>query len=276
MSGGHGGALDAYRADIQAPLASRREYLYGLNPLAKILGPIPAMILVLLSGTMFTPLCFVILCAVLMLTGLRWQRSSLITLGLALPLFIAVFGFSFTLWADQRRVAHTPVVFEIGSFPVTSGALEIGFTTALRLAALFGLALTGGLSSTGPDLVRSSIQHLHLPYRIGYTALAATRFVPRFGHELETIRQAHRVRGMSPGRGPIASTRRSLGYVVPLLTGAIRHAGRVSLAMDARAFGAHDTRTERHQIPVRTRDWVFMIGFWVFTAAVLVAALWIR
>lgn len=269
-----GAGLDPYRADVQGPLAARREYLYGLNPISKIFGPAPAMVLVLVSTTMFTPLCFVILCALLMLTGLRWQRSSLLTLALALPAFILVFGISFSLWADQRHTAHTPVVFEIGSFALTSGALDIGFTTALRLAALFGLALTGGLSSTGPDLVRSSIQHLKLPYRIGYTALAAYRFVPRFGYELESIRQAHRVRGMSPGRGPIASTRRSMGYVVPLLTGAIRHAGRVSLAMDARAFGAHDTRTERHLVPMRRRDWFFMIGFWIFTAAVLAIAIW--
>jgi hypothetical protein len=36
---------------------------------------------------------------------------------------------------------------------------------------------------------------------------------------------------------------------VPLLAGAIRHAERVALAMDARAFGAHPDRTERHLVP---------------------------
>lgn len=116
-------------------------------------------------------------------------------------------------------------------------------------------------------MVRSMVQQLRVPYRIGYTALAAFRFVPRFGHELEVIRSAHRVRGMAGGRGPGAALRRNLGYVVPLLAGAIRHAGRVALAMDARAFGAGPRRTERHVVPFRVRDVVFTVLFWTVTVS---------
>lgn len=267
-----GSAFDAYRADVQQRQADRRHYLYALNPIAKIFGPLPAMLVALLSTGPFVPAGLILLCALLMLTGLRWRASSLAVLALALPAFLLVFGISFALWADPARVAESPAAIEWGVFRLTEAALAIGFTTALRLAALFGLALLGGLSSTGPDLVRASIQHLHLPYRIGYTALAAYRFVPRFGHELETIRKAHRVRGMHPGRGPIASLRRSAGYVVPLLAGAIRHAERVSLAMDARAFGAKDTRTERYDVPFRARDWCFMLAFWLATAGLVLGA----
>jgi energy-coupling factor transport system permease protein len=107
-----------------------------------------------------------------------------------------------------------------------------------------------------------------VPYRIGYTALAAFRFVPRFGHELEVIRQAHRVRGAHGGRGPMAAISRWSGYVVPLLAGAIRHAERVALAMDARAFGAHPDRTERHLVPFRARDVVFIVLFVAASAVI--------
>ena len=130
----------------------------------------------------------------------------------------------------------------------------------LRLAAIVALALIAGLSTTGPDLVRATVQQLRVPYRIGYTALAAFRFVPRFGHELEVIRQAHRVRGAHGGRGPFSAIARWFGYVVPLMAGAIRHAERVALAMDARAFGAHPDRTERHLVPFRARDTVFIVA----------------
>ena len=54
------------------------------------------------------------------------------------------------------------------------------------------------------------VQNLRVPYRIGYTALAALRFVPRFGHELEVIRAAHRVRGTDARRGPVAAVRRAI------------------------------------------------------------------
>ncbi|MCR2446348.1 energy-coupling factor transporter transmembrane protein EcfT, partial [Salmonella enterica] len=83
---------------------------------------------------------------------------------------------------------------------------------------------------TGSEFVRALVQQARLPYRIAYAALAAIRFVPRLRTELDTIRSAHRVRGVASGRGPLAHTRRRLGYTVPLLAGSIRHAERVALA----------------------------------------------
>lgn len=78
------------------------------------------------------------------------------------------------------------------------------------------------------------------------------------------------MRGSHGGRGPFARIARGWGYIVPLLAGAIRHAERVALAMDARAFGAHATRTERHLVPFRTRDWVFIAAFVAASALILV------
>jgi energy-coupling factor transport system permease protein len=160
-------------------------------------------------------------------------------------------------------------VLSVGSWTLYGGALMVGLATALRLAAILALALIAGYTTTGPDLVRALVQQLRVPYRIGYTALAAFRFVPRFGHELDVIRQAHRVRGAHGGRGPFAAMARWWGYIVPLLAGAIRHAERVALAMDSRAFGAYPDRTERHIVPWRTRDTVFILAFWVVTAGIL-------
>ena len=117
--------------------------------------------------------------------------------------------------------------------------------------------------------VRALVQNLRVPSRLGYTALAALRFVPRFRHELDVIRAAHRVRGIDTGRGPVAAVRRSISYAVPLLASAIRHAERVALAMEARAFGAHDTRTERIASRWRPRDSAFVALFWLVTAAIV-------
>ncbi len=72
---------------------------------------------------------------------------------------------------------------------------------------------------------------------------------------------------------PIAAVRRGIGYSIPLLASAIRHAERVALAMDARAFGAHATRTERVLSRWRVRDTVFVVAFWVVGIAVYVVAL---
>ncbi|WP_194421416.1 energy-coupling factor transporter transmembrane component T family protein [Microbacterium abyssi] len=248
--------------------ASSRHFLNHLNPLSKVAAVLPAMLLLIFVRDLATPLLFVILSYGLLLFGARITPRTAALLFVAMPVGVVMIGFGFSIWVDAGGVDDTPPFLQIGSWTLFTGALQVGFATALRLAAILALALIGGLTTTGPDLVRASIQQLHVPYRIGYTALAAYRFVPRFGYELSVIRAAHRVRGHHGGRGPFARLARGWGYIVPLLAGAIRHAERVALAMDARAFGAHSTRTERHLVPFRTRDTVFFVLFVAASAVV--------
>lgn len=251
--------------------ASPRQFLYGLNPLAKVAGTAPAMVVLVFVRDLATPTAFIVLSYLTILVGARSTRRTAALLFIAVPLGILAIGLGFSFWVDVGLVGDSPAVIRIGDWTLHLGALAIGFATALRLGAILALALIGGLTTTGPDLVRSTVQQLRVPYRIGYTALAAFRFVPRFGYELSVIRAAHRVRGHHGGRGPIARIARGWGYIVPLLAGAIRHAERVALAMDSRAFGAHATRTERHLVPFRTRDVVFIVLALTASAAIFLA-----
>ena len=259
--------FDPYADRVQA---SPIRFLYGLNPLAKLGAPLPAMLLLVFVRDAATPAAFLLLSYAILLVGVSFTRR-LVGVLLALPLAAAAIGFGFSLWTDPSKVDQSVVIWQIGSWTLYGGALAVGLATGLRIAAIVALALIAGLSTTGPDVVRASVQQLRVPYRIGYTALAAFRFVPRFGHELEVIRQAHRVRGAHGGRGPFSALARWFGYIVPLMAGAIRHAERVALAMDARAFGAHPDRTERHLVPFRARDVVFIALFLVASAAIFTA-----
>ncbi|MDL9978172.1 energy-coupling factor transporter transmembrane component T [Microbacterium sp. ASV49] len=256
-------------ADIAGGAASPR-FLYALNPLAKLAAPLPAMLLLVFVRDLATPLAFIALAYVTLLIGMRFTRTIALTLFVALPVAVAIVGFGLAVWTDPANVSHDVVVLQIGGWTLYGGAVQVGLATALRLVAIVALALIAGTTTTGPDLARSLVQQLRVPYRVGYTAIAAFRFVPRFRHELDLIRQAHRIRGAHGGRGPFAAIARGAGYVVPLLAGAIRHAERVALAMDARAFGAHPTRTERHTVPFRARDVVFILIFWAVSAALFV------
>ena len=259
----------AVQVDPYAALrpASPVRFLYGINPLAKLLAPVPAMVLLVFVRDLATPLAFVALTAIVLLIGVRFTRR-LVALLVLVPVAALVMGVGFAIWTDASGVDQSVVLWQIGGWTMYGGAMLVGLATGARIAAIVSLALIVGLSTTGPDLVRAGVQQLRVPYRIGYTALAAFRFVPRFGYELDIIRQAHRVRGSHGGRGPIAAVQRWAGYVVPLLAGAIRHAERVALAMDARAFGAYPDRTERHLVPFRARDIVFVLAFLVVSAAV--------
>lgn len=257
---------DPYAA-VRAP---ERHWLHHLNPLAKIVPVIPPMLVLVFSRDLVTPACFLLLSYALLLVGARLTRGILLLLLVAVPAGILLLAAGFSLWVDPALTEGTATVLQIGDWRLRTGALAIGLATGLRLGAILALALIGGLTTTGPDMVRAGIQQLRVPYRIGYTALAAYRFMPRFGHELSVIRAAHRVRGHHGGSGPFARIARGWGYIVPLLAGAIRHAERVALSMDARAFGAHPTRTERHPVPFRTRDAVFIALFLAASAAILV------
>nr|WP_206697236.1 energy-coupling factor transporter transmembrane component T [Microbacterium aquimaris] len=250
--------------------ASPIRFLYGINPLAKLLAPLPAMALLVFVRDITTPLVFVALTYLVLLVGVSFTRR-LAALLLLVPVAAVVMGLGFAIWTDSSGVNQSIVLWQIGGWTMYGGAMLVGLATGARVAAIVSLALIVGLSTTGPDLVRASVQQLRVPYRIGYTALAAFRFVPRFGYELDVIRQAHRVRGSHGGRGPVAAVRRWVGYIVPLLAGAIRHAERVALAMDARAFGAHPDRTERHLVPFRTRDVVFIVVFLAVSTVVFAA-----
>ena len=186
-------------------------------------------------------------------------------------------GVTFGVWVDPSRIdaasaAASVVLVQVGEWQFTLAAYLVGLATSLRLAALLMLSLVAGLTSTGPEFVRAMVQNLRVPYRIGYTALAALRFVPRFGHELEVIRAAHRVRGTDGDADPSPRCGAASAISIPLLASAIRHAERVALAMDARAFGAHATRTERTLSRWRVRDTVFVVAFWAVGTAVYVVA----
>ena len=252
-------------------------FLHALNPIAKLAAPLPVMIALLFTRGVAIPLAFIALTLVLLLVGARLSGRALAALLVGLPVGVLVLGFTFGVWVDPSRIdtasaAASVVLVEVGGWQFTLAAYLVGLATALRIAALLVLSLIAGLTTTGTELVRAAVQNLRVPYRLGYTALAALRFVPRFRHELEVIRAAHRVRGTDGGRGPVAAVRRTISYAIPLLASAIRHAERVALAMDARAFGAHPTRTERTVSRWRPRDTFFVVLFWITAAAIYAVA----
>lgn len=230
--------------------------LRSYNPVVKVLAPVPAMIVSIGSRDPVTPALFAAVALGLLLIGGRLTGRTLAGILIGPPLLVAVMTVSFGVWTDPALVDGTTRLLEVGPYTLWSGALTTGFTTGLRVTSVMLLALVAGLTTHAPDLVRSMISHLRVPYRIGYAGLAAMRFVPRFRDDLEIIRLAHRVRGVTGG-----VLRRYSGYVVPLLAGGIRHGDRVSLAMEARGFGAHRTRTERHRVPLRLRDALFTLWF---------------
>lgn len=244
-------------------------FLHRLNPLSKLVATVPVLIFLTLTTDPWTPLTFILLCAfVTVMLGhvpiSRFMRT-------IAPLLLLVAGFIlvYPIAASASAVAGSPIVFEIGALVVREAGLLLGLSSALRILSIFTLTLLFVLTTDPQDFVRALVQQWHLPYRLGYGALAAYRFVPRFGVELKTIRVAHKVRGVSDRSGPLARYDQLRRHSVPLLAGAIRHSERVALAMDARAFGAYTSRTYHRRLRFAPRDWLFFLAFWIVSLSLI-------
>lgn len=246
-------------------------FLHRLNPLSKLLATAPVLVFLALVTEPYTPLAFAVLCV--LATILLGRIPPVRYVRVASPLLVLVAGFLiiYPLAAAGSVTAGSPAVLALGPLEVTEAGLLLGLSTALRVLSIFSLTLLFVLTTDSQDFVRALVQQWRLPYRIGYGALAAYRFVPRLAHELSVIRDAHRVRGVGDGGGLRGRYKRLKRYSVPLLAGAIRHAERVALAMDARAFGAYPNRTYRERFCFTPKDYLFIAGFWLGSFALVLA-----
>ncbi|MFD2757315.1 energy-coupling factor transporter transmembrane component T family protein [Gulosibacter faecalis] len=244
--------------------------LHRIHPLVKLVVTLVPMIALFTVGGWRVPALVAAVALVLLVAGTRLRWRTRVALLVGVPVLALVLSVTLGVWVNPVLGEGTPVLFAIGAWEFTLGTWEHGLANSLRLIALFALAMLSGASTSGADFVRALVQHLRVPYRFGYAGIAAFRFVPRFRHELENIRRAHRARGMAFGHGPGGWLRRHRASLVPLLAGSMRHADRVALAMDARGFGYAATRTERHPLRFIALDWVFLAAGLVAFAACFV------
>jgi energy-coupling factor transport system permease protein len=247
--------------------------LHRLNPSAKLL----ALALVAAGATLaFDPFVPAALLLGLWLTTLilgktpiaRMLRWSLPILLVPIPL--AVFT---ALYADLSRFGSPNILWTWGPWRLASEGLLIGAGLGLRVSCFMATSLLF-ISTTDPtDFAISLIQNLKIPYRFGYGILISYRFLPLLRTELETIRLAHKVRGVGRSSGLFGRLQEMRRMALPLVASAIRHSERTALAMDAKAFGAGSGRTYFRQMRVGNRDGLFVVAAALFTVGVYVLAI---
>ena len=245
----------------------QRGFLARVIALVKLAASlVPMSIVYFTSGVAVPPTFLCLALAVLLVGALPPPGRTLLALaaGALLLAWLTVF---FALLASPGQSAGTRVALTLGPLELRAGALEFGAAVAARLGAIVCLSLPAGARTTPERLRAALVTQLRIPYRFAYAALAGLQFVPVFRTEAETIRAAHQVRGVTDPRGPLGTARRTGRTPVPLLAGGIRHAERVSLAMEARGFAAHPTRTERAPSRLARGDLAYAAAALVLTAA---------
>jgi energy-coupling factor transport system permease protein len=243
-------------------------FVHKLNPSIKLLSVFLVVIVLTLAQDPYTPGIFLFLTlSVLWLVGGIPLKVIVKSTWPLVILTIPFFVFN-TLYFDIGRVANPHIWFRLGPWIVAREGAISGLALSLRILAFIACSLFFVVTTDPSDFALSLIQQAHIPYRFGYAILVAYRFIPLWTEELETIRAAHKVRGVGKRGGLKGKIRELQRYAVPLLASAIRKSERVAIAMDSRAFGSTDKRTYYRELHVWTADWAFLVAVLLSLAAI--------
>ena len=241
--------------------------LLALDPLSPFAAIAPLAVVIAALSTPVPALWTLGVAAVVLVTADLRRGPVLVVVVLALA---AIVGSALAVSAPIERVGASPVVIEALGVGLQRNQVLAGVRLGGKLGAALSLFLLTGLLAGPQDLLRAMVAHLRVPYRVAYAGVAALGFRERFAIEYRVIREAHDLRGT---RAPLPLLRplvRRWTAVPALMAGALRHAERVSMSMDARGFGAYRHRTERSTPRWRWRDTLLVLACWALAAAIIV------
>jgi energy-coupling factor transport system permease protein len=225
-------------------------WLHRLDPRVKLLFALLATPALLLIESLPLFLLFLLLCHLLLLSA----RAPLARIGWAWRLMLPVTVLIPLLW-PLFSTTPGPLLLQVGPVVVTWTDVWWGLAMAARVNALAFAFFVWLFTTDETDMVLGFV-HLGLPYDWGLTVAIALRYIPTLQGAFEQVMEAQRARGLVvPRANPVRAARAYVPTLVPTLILALRTADRVSLALEARAFGAPGrVRTQRRQLRFRLED----------------------
>lgn len=219
------------------------------NPLAILLVTLFLLVPVLVAFDTTTPVVFFLLGMLnLAVAGRLNVRKYLLTVGVLSGVGVGLFLLNVL-------------------FPAKGvDGFQRGVAVFLRSTTLVSLSVGYILLVDPYDLIRSLMQNLKLPPRLGFALFAGWNVIPLLKRDLTLIRHTHAVRSGGVGK-PFKGF---LQGAVTLLSGAVRHAERVSLSMAARGIDQASNRTFIKRIPWTWKDTVYCVSWFGITLGALV------
>jgi energy-coupling factor transport system permease protein len=209
-----------------SPLMKLAVGLVWLGFLLAVVDPRPALVLILASAAG----CLGLGRVPLRRFARAWVPFLLAALGVLLV--------NTVLGAANLDPANSTLL-RVGPLRVTGVALAVGVALGLRVLAVAAVGVAFALTTEATRLADALVQQARIPERFAAGALAAHQAVPRLTLDLATLHQARRIRGLRGDWHP--------RLLMALLILAVRRAGRVALAMDARGF-ALGTPPSRYRV----------------------------
>ena len=148
---------------------------------------------------------------------------------------------------------------------VTDQGVRVAALYVCRLALVLALG-AAVLRTTVPAAMADAVVSVLSPLRrlgvhgqeLGLVLTLALRFLPTLASEVRAVREAQTARGGSVETGPLRLRLKAMeSLVVPAFAATLRHADRLSLALQARCTEAGTPRTRWHAPHLRGPDVLF-------------------
>lgn len=110
--------------------------------------------------------------------------------------------------------------------------------------------------TTSPDHLGLALEQSRVPYEFCFAFTTAVRFVPVLAEEAQTIMDAQKARGLELERGNFMKRIRNyIPILIPLIVSAIRRSLELAEAMESRAWGATEKRTNLYVLKMKKADY---------------------
>ncbi|UCD95934.1 MAG: energy-coupling factor transporter transmembrane protein EcfT [Candidatus Bathyarchaeota archaeon] len=147
-----------------------------------------------------------------------------------------------------------------------ASAMTLRFLVLVESFSIFFL-------TTSPDHLGLALEQSHIPYEFCFAFTTAVRFVPVLAEEAQTIMDAQKARGLELEKGNfLKRIRNYIPILIPLIISAIRRSLELAEAMESRAWGAIQKRTNLYVLGLKATDYSMIL----ISSLILVIGVYIR
>lgn len=140
---------------------------------------------------------------------------------------------------------------------VTQEGLFRGLNIAMRYFVILSTASV--MSSENNRRVIQGLVQMHIPYILAFMVSIALRFLPQFRESFSDALTSIQLRGIELKEVPIRKRINLYGHLLlPVVAEAVSKSQDLSIAMDARGFGAMGHRTSYLRLYMRLSDWILL------------------
>jgi energy-coupling factor transport system permease protein len=156
-------------------------------------------------------------------------------------------------------------------YTVTAEQLFYELTVTMKYYTVVPVALLFVLT-TDPSEFASSLNRLHISYKVSYAVALALRYIPDIQTEFINISHAQQARGIDLSRKakPWTRLKNMAAILMPLIFSSLDRITVISNAMELRNFGKYKKRTWYSERPFGRNDAAALILVLALSAAVII------